>query len=111
MLEEKFGLPTFINNDGNLYAYGEALCGYLPELNNKIAENGGIKKFRNLIGLTLAKGQEMKMDVGYIFGSSTGSLVAARAYWSNNSFSANVTRDIPHESRLEPAEWGTAVVE
>lgn len=63
------------------------------------------------IGLTLTPGQELKMDVGYIFGNSTGSSVAARAYWSNNSFTANVTRGVPHESRLEPAEWGTAVVE
>jgi len=29
----------------------------------------------------------------------------------NNSFSANVTNDVPNESRLEPAEWGMAVVE
>lgn len=26
-LEERFGIPTFINNDGDLYAYGEALAG------------------------------------------------------------------------------------
>jgi hypothetical protein len=65
----------------------------------------------DLIGLTLDRGTKMKMDVGYIFGNSTGTSVAARAYWSNNSFTANVTRDVPHESRLEPAEWGTAVVE
>lgn len=25
-LREAFGVPVFINNDGNLYAYGEALC-------------------------------------------------------------------------------------
>ncbi|MDE5701558.1 MAG: ROK family protein, partial [Bacteroides sp.] len=25
-LEEKFGIPVFINNDGNLFAYGEALA-------------------------------------------------------------------------------------
>jgi len=56
MLEEKFGLPVFINNDGNLYAYGEALCGYLPELNGRIREKGGVKQFRNLIGLTLGTG-------------------------------------------------------
>ena len=56
MLEDRFGLPVFINNDGNLYAYGEALCGYLPELNKMIAEHGGIKQFRNLIGLTLGTG-------------------------------------------------------
>ncbi len=56
MLEEKFDLPVFINNDGNLFTYGEALCGYLPELNSKIVNQGGIKQFRNLIGLTLGTG-------------------------------------------------------
>jgi glucokinase len=56
MLEEEFGLPVFINNDGNLYAYGEALSGYLPELNRRIIEKGGIRQFRNLIGLTLGTG-------------------------------------------------------
>ena len=29
-LEEKFGVPVFINNDGDLYAFGEALGGVLP---------------------------------------------------------------------------------
>jgi glucokinase len=56
MLEEKFNLPVFINNDGNLFAYGEALCGFLPELNRKIKQEGGIKQFNNLIGLTLGTG-------------------------------------------------------
>ena len=40
-----------------------------------------------------------------------GTQTAARAYWCNNGFSANVTYDVPNESRLEPAEWGQAVVE
>lgn len=56
MLEARFHLPVFINNDGNLFAYGEALAGFLPELNKKIKENGGIKQFKNLIGLTLGTG-------------------------------------------------------
>lgn len=56
MLEDIFELPVFINNDGNLFAYGEALCGFLPELNKKIKGNGGIKQFNNLIGLTLGTG-------------------------------------------------------
>lgn len=56
MLEEKFKIPVFINNDGNLFAYGEALSGYLPWLNTKVRDKGGIKKFKNLIGLTLGTG-------------------------------------------------------
>jgi len=56
ILEKHFKLPVFINNDGDLYAYGEALMGYLPWLNNTLSENGSVKTFRNLIGITLGTG-------------------------------------------------------
>ena len=56
MLEDHFNLPVFINNDGNLFAYGEALAGFLPEINKKIIGEGGIKQFKNLTGLTLGTG-------------------------------------------------------
>ena len=56
ILEEEFKLPVFINNDGNLFAYGEALSGYLPDLNQKIIKEDGIKQFNNLIGITLGTG-------------------------------------------------------
>ena len=36
-LQEKFGVPVFINNDGDLYAFGEALGGVLPQVNAKLA--------------------------------------------------------------------------
>lgn len=29
-LRKKFGIPVYINNDGDLFAYGEALGGILP---------------------------------------------------------------------------------
>ena len=32
-LQDKFGIPVYINNDGDLYAFGEALGGVLPEVN------------------------------------------------------------------------------
>ena len=63
------------------------------------------------LGWTPKPGDTVKLDLGCLFGNPTGSIVASRAYWQNNSFSANVTNDIPTESRLEPAEWGTASVE
>ncbi len=56
MLEDHFKLPVFINNDGNLFAYGEALAGFLPDINKKIIDEGGIKQFKNLTGLTLGTG-------------------------------------------------------
>ena len=65
----------------------------------------------DLIGLTLKPGQSLPMDVGVLYGNAPGTQVSARSYWTNNSFSANVTNDVPNESRLEPQEWGSAVIE
>lgn len=55
-LEKEFGVPVFINNDGDLFAYGEALCGALPEINNRLVELGSNKQYKNLIGYTLGTG-------------------------------------------------------
>lgn len=55
-LEEQFGLPVFIQNDGALFAYGEALAGALPEVNDRLAEAGSTKRYRNLLGVTLGTG-------------------------------------------------------
>ena len=56
MLEEHFQLPVFINNDGDLFAYGEAKYGLLPEINNQLKINGNPKQFKNLFGVTLGTG-------------------------------------------------------
>lgn len=55
-LEETFGIPVFINNDGNLFAYGEALAGALPAINQRLAEAGSMKRYKNLVGITLGTG-------------------------------------------------------
>lgn len=55
-LEAKFNLPVYINNDGDLYAYGEAISGFLPEINKKLREAGSAKQYKNLVGLTLGTG-------------------------------------------------------
>jgi len=56
MLEEKFGIPVFINNDGDLFAYGEAIGGLLPEINSKLEEAGNPKRYLNLFGVTFGTG-------------------------------------------------------
>ncbi len=56
MLEEIFGIPTLINNDGDLFAYGEAVAGILPFLNNALEDAGIEKRYQNLIGITLGTG-------------------------------------------------------
>ena len=55
-LKEVFGIPVFINNDGDLFAFGEALSGALPEVNAKLAAAGSSKRFNNLIGYTFGTG-------------------------------------------------------
>ncbi|MCX6304178.1 MAG: ROK family protein [Bacteroidetes bacterium] len=56
MLQQTFGIPVFINNDGDLFTYGEAIAGILPELNAKLEAAGNPKKFRNLFGVTFGTG-------------------------------------------------------
>ncbi len=56
MLQDTFKLPVFINNDGDLYAYGEALAGFLPRINALLKKAGSSKRYKNLLGLTLGTG-------------------------------------------------------
>ena len=56
MLKEKFKIPVFINNDGDLFAYGEAIAGFLPYVNEKLKEAGSPKQYKNLLGVTLGTG-------------------------------------------------------
>ena len=55
-LEEKFGIPVYINNDADLYAYGEALAGALPEINEKLEKLGSAKRYHTLLGYTFGTG-------------------------------------------------------
>ena len=56
ILEDDFDIPAYINNDGDLYTYGEALGGFLPEVNRLLEEKGNPKRYHNLVGLTLGTG-------------------------------------------------------
>lgn len=55
-LEKKFGIPVFINNDGSLFAYGEAMAGALPEVNRVLEEAGSPKRYKHLLGITFGTG-------------------------------------------------------
>ncbi|MFT4204830.1 MAG: ROK family protein [Chitinophagaceae bacterium] len=55
-LEEIFQVPVFINNDGDLYAFGEAYFGFLPQVNARLKETGSNRQYKNLIGLTFGTG-------------------------------------------------------
>jgi len=56
MLEEQFQIPVFINNDCDLFAYGEAIAGLLPEINEKLKEAKSSKTYQNLFGITFGTG-------------------------------------------------------
>ncbi|HEY6951286.1 MAG TPA: ROK family protein [Bacteroidota bacterium] len=56
MLEERFKMPVFINNDGDLFAYGESIAGFLPYVNGLLETAGSPKRYENLVGLTLGTG-------------------------------------------------------
>ena len=55
-LEATFGIPVFINNDGDLFAYGEALGGALPEVNARLEALNSPKRYKNLLGYTFGTG-------------------------------------------------------
>lgn len=62
-LRKKFGIPVYINNDGDLFAYGEALGGILPEINEALELSGSRKRYRNLLGYVFGDGFGVGMIV------------------------------------------------
>ncbi|MBK1879859.1 ROK family protein [Pelagicoccus mobilis] len=55
-LEKRFGLPVFINNDGDLFVYGEAIAGLLPKVNDMLKRAQSPKRYQTLFGITLGTG-------------------------------------------------------
>jgi glucokinase len=55
-LEYKFSLPTFINNNGDLFTYGEAKAGLLPKVNTLLMQAGSPRRYKNLLGIMLGDG-------------------------------------------------------
>lgn len=56
LLENEFHVPVFINNDGDLFVYGEALAGLLPAVNQLLEQRDNPKRYKNLFGVTLGTG-------------------------------------------------------
>lgn len=79
ILEEEFELPVYINNDGDLFAYGEALGGILPEINAQLETSGSPKRYKNLFGFTLGTG----FGGGFVSNGQliTGDNVTASEVW------------------------------
>ena len=56
MLQDLFKIPVFINNDGDLFAYGEAIAGFQQWVNAQFSEKGLSRRYKNLLGVTLGTG-------------------------------------------------------
>lgn len=56
LLEHHFGIPAFINNDGDLFALGEATEGMLPHVNRELKRVGSKRQYNNLLGVTFGTG-------------------------------------------------------
>ena len=80
MLEHHFQVPVFINNDGDLFAYGEAMAGFLPSLNGLLTKHGSKKQYKSLLGVTLGTG----FGGGFVHHGTllTGDNAAAAEVWS-----------------------------
>jgi len=79
-LENHFHIPVYINNDGDLFAMGEAIGGLLPKINLKLEKAGNPKRYKNLLGLTLGTG----------FGA--GIVSSGQLYRGDNSAAAEINR-------------------
>lgn len=74
-LEKEFGLPVYINNDGDLFAYGEALCGTLPEINERLKKAGCCRVYRNLLGYTFGTGFGVGMVINGVLNRGDNSCI------------------------------------
>ncbi len=84
MLEDQFDLPVFINNDGDLFAYGEAMAGLLPEVNQALSQKDIPKQYKNLFGVTVGTGfgGGMVIDHQLVRGDNS----AAAEIWITRNF-------------------------
>ncbi len=97
LLEDRFGVPVLLNNDGDLFAYGEALGGLLPEVNAALAAAGSPKRFRNLLGVTFGTG----------FGG--GLVVNGQLYRGDNAAGTEIWALRNKLNPLASAEEGVAI--
>jgi len=87
-LEDAFGVPVFISNDGDLFALGESIAGFLPHVNGLLEEAGSPRRYRNLLGVTFGTG----------FGA--GIVSDGRLHEGDNSAAGEINR---FRNRLVPA--------
>jgi glucokinase len=97
MLQDIFNIPVFINNDGNLFTYGEAMAGLLPEVNGRLTTHGIHKQYKNLFGITLGTG----------FGG--GIVIENKLYDGDNSAAGEIWLMRNYHDRKLMAEEGACI--
>lgn len=103
-LQEKFGLPVYINNDGDLFAFGEATGGMLPALNKRILALGGHKQYSNLIGFTFGTG----LGIGEVINGklNTGNNSCVEAFCLRNAHDPGIIAEDGAAIRAIVREYG-----
>ena len=104
-LEEIFKVPVFINNDGDLYAYGEATGGALPQINKRIADLGGHKVYKNLLGFTFGTG----LGIGQVINGqlNQGNNSCVEAFCLRNKFNPDIIAEDGASIRAVVREYGS----
>lgn len=104
LLEERFKVPVYINNDGDLYAYGEATGGVLPQINKRIADLGGHKVYRNLVGFTFGTG----LGIGEVIDGrlNTGNNSCIEAFCLKHKADSNIIAEDGASIRAIRREYG-----
>ena len=112
-LKMKFDLPVYINNDADLFAYGEAIAGALPETNARLKAIGYPKQFRNLVGFTFGTGFGCGMTTnGELYigdNSSAGEIIHMRHKYKHDIFvedgvSIRAIKRVYHEHCDDPRD-------
>ncbi len=103
-LQQKFNLPVYINNDGDLFAFGEATGGMLPALNKRIADLGGHKHYSNLIGFTFGTG----LGIGEVINGklNTGNNSCVEAFCLRNAHDPSIIAEDGAAIRAIVREYG-----
>ncbi len=63
----------------------------------------------SVLAHTPASGQQIKADIGLLFGDDTGSRIAQRIHWVDKE--TNVVNDVPTEAEFSPTRWGTVTLQ
>ncbi|MBN1970900.1 MAG: ROK family protein [Candidatus Delongbacteria bacterium] len=97
ILENYFNVPVFINNDGDMFALGEAHFGFLKKVNDFLEENNNPKRYESLLGVTFGTGfgggiiYKMKLFEGA--NSAQGEINRMRSYsYDNESIEEEISK-------------------